>query len=164
MPEIAVKRKYWKIITLSSISVSSQSVTHNFLGSFYVFSFWQEGEIFKLFPEKDNLFRFLTRLWLQNTLTYGCKRDRKQEEKAGMHLPSEGWISGFVFKKYLSCCTWSSFPFLWTVTKGNPFCRVQVFIIFFTSSVLFVTYIKKLFLLKNKSFLSLHTTLYEDYV
>ena len=59
-------------------------------------------------------------------------------ETVGSHLASEGWISGFTFKENLSCCTRICFPFLWTVTKGNPFCRVQVLIIFFTSSVLFV--------------------------
>lgn len=86
---------------------------------------------------------------------------RRQEEKARMYLASEGWISGFIFKKYLSCCTWSSLPFLWTVTKGNPFCRVQVFIIFFTSSVLFVIYKKRInyFCLKMNSLKTLQSVL-----
>ena len=78
-------------------------------------------------------------------------------ETVGSHLASEGWISGLTFKENLSCCTRICFPFLWTVTKGNPFCRVQVLIIFFTSSVLFVNYGKKnrLFFSEIKSLKSL---------
>lgn len=101
----------------------------------------------KLFLGRDNLVRFHKNLWSLRV------QKRWHEKKEGMYLVSEGWISGFIFKKNLSCCIKSCFPFFWTVTKGNPFCRVQVFIILFTSSVWLVTYkmyIHKTFSLKIK--------------
>lgn len=54
------------------------------------------------------------------------------------NLASEVQFSDSTLRKNLSCWIYRLFPFLLTVTKGNPFCRIQVFISFLTSSVPFV--------------------------
>lgn len=127
MPQVAVKRKYWKI-TIISVSYIW------FVGFLFKKKIGRKVNFVKLFLGRDNLVRFHKNLWSLRV------QKRWHEKKEGMYLVSEGWISGFIFKKNLSCCIKSCFPFFWTVTKGNPFCRVQVFIILFTSSVWFVTY------------------------